>query len=126
MTWLLIFAALVVLLVAAAVLPRRAAYWRESEPAGFPWFWFLFPLTALLVALALAAWLPGSPASGWTDFGWGMSAPYVAVDDADTWTFLSDEAASHLLMSPWTRIVYPLLAVLGAVLTTRAWKEGRI
>ncbi|MGV0868590.1 hypothetical protein [Corynebacterium kalidii] len=126
MTWLLIFAGLVVLLVGGAVLPRRAEYRGGTDAPGFPWFWLVFPLTALLVALAFAAWLPGSPASGWTDFGWGMSARYVAVDDADTWTFLSDEAASHLLMSPWTRIVYPLLAILGAVLTTRAWKEGRI
>ncbi|MEY8567599.1 hypothetical protein AALF15_13680 [Corynebacteriaceae bacterium 7-707] len=123
MTWLLIFAGLVVLLVGGAVLPRRAEYRGDAVTTGFPWFWLVFPLTALLVALAAAAWLPGSPASGFVDFGWGMSARYVAEGDSRGWNLLSDEAAKHLLAAPGTRIVYPLLAALGALLSARAWKK---
>ncbi|WP_420098472.1 hypothetical protein [Corynebacterium sp.] len=126
MTWLLIFAALVVLLVSGAVIPRRAEYRGEAGTPGFPWFWIVFPLTVLVVALAFAAWLPGSPANGWAGFGWGMPARYAAEDDAGNWTFFSDEAANHLLMSPWSRVVYPLLAIVGAVFSARAWKKGRI
>lgn len=126
MTWLLIFAALAVLLVSGTVLPRRAEYRGGTDSPGFPWFWLVFPWTALVVALAFAAWLPGSPANGFADFGWGMPARYVAAEDTDNWTFFSDEAANHLLMSPWTRVVYPLLAILGAVLSAWAWRKGRI
>ncbi|WP_312976565.1 hypothetical protein [Corynebacterium sp.] len=126
MTWLLIFAALVVLLVSGAVIPRRAEYRGEAGAPGFPWFWIVFPLTALAVALAFAAWLPGSPANGFADFGWGTSAPYVAEGDSRGWSLLSDEAAKHLMMGPWSRVVYPLLAVLGVLLSARAWKKRLI
>lgn len=126
MTWLLIFAALVVLLVSGAVIPRRAEYRGEAGTPGFPWFWIVFPLTALAVALAFASWLPGSPSDGF-DFGWGMPARYVSVEGAfDEGGFLSDDAASHLIMSPWARVGYPLLAILGAALSVWGWRKRRI
>ncbi|WP_034647935.1 hypothetical protein [Corynebacterium sputi] len=125
MTWLLIFAVLVVLLVGGAVLPRHADYRGESGAVGFPWFWIVFAMTALAVALAFSAWLPGSPASGF-DFGWGMYAPLVQSDGSADRTFLSDEAAWKLLGGQWARIGYPLLGIVGVGLSTWAWKKGWI
>lgn len=125
MTWLLIFAALVVLLVSGAVIPRRAEYREEAGTPGFPWFWIVFPLTALAVALAFASWLPGS-ASGVADFGWTMYAPLADADENSTTTFLSDEAAWHLLRGQWARIGYPLLVVLGLALSSWAWRRRKI
>ena len=124
MTWLLIFAVLVVLLVGGAVLPRRADYRGESGAMGFPWFWLVFPLTALVVALAFASWLPSSPASGFA-FGWGM---HTRIDDADggVGPFLSDESAWHLLGGTWARLGYQLLGIVGVGLSTWTWKKGRI
>ncbi|AHW63655.1 Putative membrane protein [Corynebacterium glyciniphilum AJ 3170] len=107
------------------MLPRRAEYWGGTDSLGFPWFWIAFPLTALVVALAFAAWLPGT-ASGAVDFGWTMYAPLADADEDSTTTFLSDQAAWQLLRGEWARIGYPLLAVLGLTLSSWAWKKGRI
>ena len=62
MIWVWISAVLIVVLVGAAVLPRRASRPRR----GFPWFWILFPTAAFLVAGSLHMWLPafGEP-GGW-------------------------------------------------------------
>lgn len=125
MTWLLIFAGLVVLLVGGAVLPRRAEYRGGTDAPGFPWFWLVFPLTALLVALAFAAWLPLA-ASGGVDFGWTMYMPLGDADEDSTTPFLSDAAAWQLLQGRWARIGYPLLAVLGLALSAWAWRRRRI
>ncbi|WP_291477664.1 hypothetical protein [Corynebacterium sp.] len=125
MTWLLIFAGLVVLLVGGAVLPRRAEYRGDAVTTGFPWFWLVFPLTAFLVALAAAAWLPGA-GPGVANFGWTMYAPLADADETSTTTFLSDEPAWLLLSGQWARTGYPLLAVGGLVLSSWAWRRRRI
>ncbi len=125
MTWLLIFAALVVLLVAGAVLPRRAEYRRESGTRGFPWFWLVFPLTALAVALAFASWLPGV-LSGGAYSGWTMYVPLADADEDPTSTLLSDTAALYLLSGWWARVGYPVLAIVGIGLSTWAWRRNRV
>lgn len=51
-TWLIVFAAVIVGLVAASVVPRR-----HNRP-GFPWFWVTFPVTVLATAAALAGYAP--------------------------------------------------------------------
>ena len=51
-TWLIVFAAVIVGLVAASVVPRR-----HNRP-GFPWFWVAFPVTVLATAAALAGYAP--------------------------------------------------------------------
>lgn len=129
MTWLLIFAALMVLLVGGAILPRRAAY-RGQEPEeqkrpGFPWFWIPFPLTVFAIALGFAAWLPGTAATV-ADFGWTMYMPLADADDGFDSSLLSDAAAANLLRMPWARIAYPLIAVAGLALSVWAWRKRRI
>lgn len=129
MTWLLIFAALVVLLVGGAILPRRAAY-RGQEPEdpkrpGFPWFWILFPLTVFAIALGFAAWLPGTAATG-ADFGWTMYMPLADAGDGFDGSLSSDAAVANLLRMPWARITYLLIAVAGLALSVWAWRKRRI
>lgn len=129
MTWLLIFAALVVLLVGGAVLPRRAAY-RGLEPEeqkrpGFPWFWLVFPLTVFAIALGIAAWLPWTAGTG-ADFGWTMYMPLADADEGYGSSLLSDAAAANLLRMPWAPIAYPLIAVAGFALSVWAWRKQRI
>ncbi|MGO1949535.1 MAG: amino acid permease [Mycobacteriaceae bacterium] len=137
MTWLLIFAVLVVALVAGAVLPRRARYLdgqdRDGDRgAGFPWFWLVFPLTALLTALAVGAWLPGAGISAGGDFGWTMYAPLGDAVHESEWDsvrndYLSDDQAwSLLFFGDVGRFVYPAVAALGIVLTALAWRRRRI
>lgn len=63
MIWVWILAVLMVVLVGAAVLPRRASQPRE----GFPWFWLSFPTATFLVAGSLHVWLPAfdEPGDWW-------------------------------------------------------------
>lgn len=127
MTWLLIIAVLVVVLVGAAVLPRRASFRQQERTwsAGFPWFWVVFPVTCLCVAGAVAVWLPGSP-SGGADFGWTMYIPLTDATEHSGPQLLSDRAAWNLLSGPFSRIVFPVLALVGAGLSTWSWRRGRL
>ena len=134
MTWLLIFAVLVIALVAGAVLPRRAAYIAGVDSAaGFPWFWLIFPATAVVVALAVGAWLPGDGVTaGGGNFGWTMYMPLGDADEPSAWDrfrgdYLSDDQAWRLLLpGAWARVSYPLAALLGLGLTVWAWRRRRI
>ena len=132
MTRLLIFAVLVIALVAGAVLPRRADS-RAGATAGFPWFWLIFPVTAVLVALAVGAWLPGDGVTaGGGNFGWTMYMPLGDADEPSAWDrfrgdYLSDDQAWRLLLpGAWARVSYPLAALLGLGLTVWAWRRRRI
>ncbi|WP_291313151.1 hypothetical protein [Corynebacterium sp. UBA2622] len=108
MTPLLVFAALIVLLVAAAVLPRRARH----DSAAFPWFWVAFPVAALSTALAIYSLAPRAPLNA--DFGWGM---YMPLADA------TDEFEGTLLRS---KIVWAAASVVSLALSAWAWRRGRV
>jgi heme/copper-type cytochrome/quinol oxidase subunit 1 len=131
MTWLLIFAVLVIALVTGAVLPSRTGFGASS--AGFPWFWIVFPVTVLLVALGLGAWLPGAGVTaGGGNFGWTMYMPLSDADEPSAWDdvradYLSDDQAWRLLLfGAWGRVIYPLAALAGLALTVWAWRRRRI
>ncbi|WP_288832360.1 hypothetical protein [uncultured Corynebacterium sp.] len=110
MNSLLAFAALVVVLVAAAVLPRRAA----EDPSRFPWFWVAFPLTALALALTAYLFLPAGPLN--TEFGWTMYAPLAdATEDS------GDTAAFN-----WQGVFWAAASLAGAGLSAWAWRRGRV
>ena len=110
MTWLMLFALLIVVLVAGAVLPRH----RTTPPAlegrrQFPWFWIAFPVTmlALGMAISLLLRLPGPITYGWT-----MYMP------------LSEDIHQPVLSV--SGLIWLVVAVVGAVLSVLAWRRGRI
>ena len=109
MNSLLAFAALVVVLVAAAVLSRRTA----QDPSPFPWFWVAFPLTALALALTAYFLLPAGPLN--TEFGWTMYAPLADATDES-----GDSAAIN-----WQGVFWAAASLAGTGLSTWAWKRGR-
>lgn len=108
MTWLLVLAALIVLTVAGAVLPRRI----NREKRGFPWFWVVFPITAFAVTLTGYSFLPVAPLG--FDYGWTMYAP------------LTDSPEGS--MAPlWSgRIMWAITAVVGSGLSVWSWHRGRV
>lgn len=108
MTWLLALAALIVLTVAGAVLPRRA----NRERHGFPWFWVVFPITAFAVALAGYSFLPVAPLG--FDFGWTMYSP------------LADSSGSSVDPFRSGKIMWVVTAVVGAGLSVWTWRRGRM
>lgn len=108
MTWLLALAALIVLTVAGAVLPRRIT----GEPRGFPWFWVAFPVTAFAVALSVYSFLPVAPLG--FDYGWTMYAP------------LTDSTAGSVAPLWPGKIMWVITAVVGAGLSVWSWRRGRV
>ena len=110
------FAVLMVVLVGASVLPRRAGQPRQ----GFPWFWLSFPMAVLLVAGSLHMWLPGiSAASAWTMY---MSL----ADRGSGLQFLSDEQLWQLqafLLGRWS---LPIAALVLVGLSVWSWRRGHI
>lgn len=77
------------------------------------------------IALGIAAWLPGSAATG-ADFGWTMYMPLADAGEGVDSALLSDVAAANLLRMPWARIAYPLIAVAGLALSVWSWRKRRI
>ncbi|MBP2527195.1 hypothetical protein [Rhodococcus sp. PvP104] len=110
------FAVFMVVLVGAAVLPRRAGQPRQ----GFPWFWLSFPMAALLVAGSLHMWLPGiSAASSWT-----MYMPLA--DRGSGLQFLSNEQLWQVQAFLLGRWILPIAALVLAGLSVWSWRRGRI
>lgn len=108
MTWLLVLAILIVLTVAGAVLPRRA---KQQHP-GFPWFWVVFPITALAMALTVYSFLPVAPLG--LEYGWTMYAPLSDLSD-------------DYLDSLWPgQILWAVTAVAGMGLSVWTWRRGRV
>ena len=106
MVWVWTFAVLIVVLVGAAVLSRRAGQPRE----GFPWFWVTFPVAVLFVAGSLHMWLPGVGATG----GWTMYMPLA--DRRGGVQFLGNEQFWQLQAFLLGRWILPIAAlVLGRV-----------
>ncbi|GAB3691953.1 hypothetical protein [Corynebacterium nasicanis] len=90
MAWLVFGVAFVVVVAVFAVAPRFAGGGR-----GFPWFWVVFPVTALAV---------GSTLMFWADFG-------PQVMDFFVWNL--------------TTTAWPIVALLGAALSVWTWRTGR-
>ena len=108
MTWLLVLATLIVLTVAGAVLPRRA----KQQRYGFPWFWVVFPITALAMALTVYAFLPIAPLG--LEYGWTMYAPL---------TDLSDDYFDSLFAG---QLLWAVTAVVGLGLSIWSWRRGQV
>lgn len=109
MTWLMLFALLIVILVAGAVLPRRRT---ADAPVGrrqFPWFWITFPVAMFCLAMGTGTLLrlPGPMTYGWT-----MYAP------------LSN--AIHQPALPVSGLVWLVAAIVGALLSLLAWRRDRV
>lgn len=110
MTWLMLFALLIVILVAVAVLPRHRT--AQADPEGrrqFPWFWVTFPLTMFALVMSAAILLRISDPVA---YGWTMYAP------------LSDE--SHQPALPYSGLAWLVAGVVGAVVSVFAWRRGRV
>lgn len=120
MAWVFAFAVLIVVLVGAAVLPRRAGQPR----GGFPWFWIVFPAAVLLVAGSISMWLPGVGAVG----GWTMYMPLA--DRSDGMQFLTNEQfnSAYLRMRLYSAALWVLhiAAVFTTGLSVWAWRRGRV
>ena len=113
MVWVWTFAVLMVVLVGAAVLPRRVQQPRE----GFPWFWLSFPAAVLLVAGSLHMWLPLIGATA----GWTMYMPLA--DRRDGVQFLGNEQFWQLqafLVGKW---ILPITALVAVGLSVWAWRR---
>ena len=120
MMWVLACAVLVVVLVGAAVLPRRAGQPRE----GFPWFWVAFPAAALLVAASIAMGLAWAGVSKW-----GTVVVHQASYEPSV-QFLSNEQFNQMYVR-WqvlavARLVLPIVAVATVGLSVWAWRRGRV
>lgn len=114
MVWIWTFAVVMVVLVGAAVLPRRAGQPRQ----GFPWFWLSFPTAVLLVAATLHMWLPTVTWPG----GWMMYMPLTnkpavisIVGTEHYWTMQT------VYVGAW---VLPILALVAGGLSVWAWRRG--
>lgn len=115
MVWVWTFAVLMVVLVGAAVLPRRSGIRRE----GFPWFWLAFPTAMLLVAASVNMWVPGISATG----GWTMYMPLA--DRSGGLQFLSNEQFWQLQAFLLGRWMLPASALIAAGLSVWSWRRGR-
>lgn len=116
MVWVWTFAVLMVVLVGAAVLPRRAGQDRE----GFPWFWLAFPAAVLLVAGSLHMWLPVIGAPG----GWTMYMPLA--DRHGGVQFLGNEQFWQLQAFLLGRWILPIAALVVVGLSVWSWRRGRV
>lgn len=83
-------------------------------------------MSALFIALAVGAWLPGRTVSGGADFGFGMYMPLADPPDDNWYNFLSDEPAWDLLRGAAARYLYPALSLFMVGLSVIAWKRRRI
>lgn len=114
--WVWMCAVLIVVLVGAAVLPRRA----RQPRAGFPWFWLLFPAAAFLVAGSLHMWLPafGEP-GGWMRYLPMRNRPAVLriMSNEQYWQIQA------FLVGTW---LLPILALAAVGLSGWAWRRGRV
>lgn len=108
MWWVMSFALVVVLCVAAAVLPRRS----DEEREGFPWFWVVFPLTCLAAGLTISGFLPGSmPSPG------GGPARYLRGHEA---------TVDYFTVLNWLTALSTASVVVGAILSFWAWRTRRV
>ena len=104
----MVFALILVLGVAVAVLPHRSG----EELQRFPWFWVVFPLTCLAVGFAISGVLPGptsSPGSGSARYAEGRGST------VDYFTVLN-----------WVNALSISAAVVGTVLSFWAWRQRRV
>lgn len=102
MLWALFGTAFVLVVAVFAVAPRWSGGGR-----GFPWFWVLFPLTVLAVTSTVAFLVLEAPGSG--------PVEYSTVDVGYDPFFRYNLAA----------MLWPLIAVIGAVGSVIAWRKGR-
>ena len=116
MVWVWTFAVLMVVLVGAAVLPRRAGQARET----FPWFWVAFPTAVLLVAGSLHMWLAGISATGC----WTMYMPLA--DRPGDMQFLSNEQFWQFQAFLLGRWILPIAALVVVGLSVWSWRRGRV
>ena len=116
MVWVWTFAVLIVVLVGAAVLSRRAGQPRER----FPWFWVTFPVAVLFVAGSLHMWLPGVGATG----GWTMYMPLA--DRRGGVQFLGNEQFWQLQAFLLGRWILPIAALVLVGLSAWSWRRGRV
>lgn len=116
MVWVWTFAVVIVLVVGAAVLPRRA-----SEPSqGFPWFWVAFPLCVLLATGSLTMWLPLIAATG------GVPMYMPLADSHDGVQVLGNDQFWQLHAFTPGRWILPITALVLGGLSAWAWRRGRV
>ncbi|MFI8592752.1 hypothetical protein [Dietzia maris] len=116
MVWVWTFAVMMVVLVGAAVLPRRVQQPRE----GFPWFWLSFPAAVLLVAGSLHMWLPHiGTHGGWLRYLPMTNRPAVLriISNEQYWLIQA------FLVGAW---ILPVLALVAVGLSVWAWRRGRV
>ena len=116
MIWAWIVAVLIVVLVAAAVLPRRALQPRE----GFPWFWLSFPTAMFLVAGSLHMWLPafGEPGGWWRYMPLTNKQAVIGIAGPEFYWLMQARSAGAWIL--------PTLSLAAAGLSVWAWKRGRV
>lgn len=110
MIWLMILALVVVLLVAAAVLPRH----RRADPGfpvRFPWFWVVFPATCFAIAGTIGVLTV--PSGG--EYGWTMYPPSVQ--------FLSNEQFNRIMWRSRALWVLPVVSMIGVGLSIWSWRR---
>jgi hypothetical protein len=131
MTWLLIFAGLVVLLVGGAVLPRRAEYRGGTDSPGFPWFWVTFPVAVLGLVSTLGMILGEYTSTIYTsrDDLVGLSMPYPVTGEIPGLEFLSTQQFRQMF-GPLPYAVYvwffPVLGVVFTIASVVAVRKGRM
>ena len=116
MGWVWIFAALIVVLVAGAVLPRRTGLPGE----GFPWFWVAFPIAVFLVAATVSIWLPPIAEAG----RWSMYMPLA--DRPGGMQYLGNEQRWLLRAYLIGRWIVPIAALTAMGLSAWSWRRGRV
>lgn len=116
MVWIWTFAVVMVVLVGAAVLPRRA----EQPRQGFPWFWLSFPTAVLLVAASLHMWLPTIT---WT----GGLLTYMPLTNKSAFMGIAGPEfywrTQMVHVGAWA---LPVLALTAVGLSVWAWRRGRV
>lgn len=110
MVWLMVLALVIVLLVAAAVLPRRGT---GDASVRFPWFWIIFPATCFAIAATVGVF--AVPSGG--GFGWSMYPPGRQ--------FLTNEQFNQIIWRDRAIWVLPAASVVGVGLSVWSWRRWK-
>ncbi|MGO1949534.1 MAG: amino acid permease [Mycobacteriaceae bacterium] len=128
MTWIFLGAVVLVSVVGAVLLPRRARGGESQDVLSFPWFWVVFPLTVLAtmcaVGLLVAAFSDAHLVQE-QPVPWALPYPDSTIDGLQ---FISGEQWRDMV-GPLAPVFFfwfwPIAAVTGIGLCVWAWRSGR-